>query len=101
MIPIKIYLADLTYATISLATDSFPLNIGFVSAYCKKKFGNNVDIKLFKYPNDLEKAIRDARPDILGMSNYPWNFNLGLTFFKMIKNISPKTITVMGGLIFL
>ena len=97
MIPIKIYLADLTYATISLATDSFPLNIGFVSAYCKKKFGNNVDIKLFKYPNDLEKAIGDARPDILGMSNYPWNFNLGLTFFKMIKNISPKTITVMGG----
>ena len=86
MIPLKIYLADLTYATISLATDSFPLNISFVTAYCKKKFGNNVDIKLFKYPNDLEKAIRDARPDILGMSNYPWNFNLGLTFFKMIKN---------------
>ena len=31
------------------------------------------------------------------MSNYPWNFNLGLTFFNLIKKISPKTVTVMGG----
>ena len=30
------------------------------------------------------------------MSNYPWNFNLGLTF-NLIKKISPKTVTVMGG----
>ena len=38
MKPLKIYLCDLTYDTISLATDAFPLNIGFVAAYCKNKF---------------------------------------------------------------
>ena len=97
MTKLKIYLADLTYATVGLATDSLPLNIGFVAAYCKQQFGEKVDIKLFKYPQDLEKAIKDSAPDILGMSNYPWNFNLGLSFFKIIKEISPNTVTVMGG----
>ena len=94
---LKIYLADLTYDTLNLATDSFPLNIGFVAAYCKKKFGEKIDIKLFKYPKDLEKSIKEDKPDILGMSNYPWNFNLGMAFFKKIKQISPNTVTVMGG----
>ena len=47
MTKLKIYLADLTYATVSLATDSLPLNIGFVAAYCKQQFGEKVDIKLF------------------------------------------------------
>jgi len=97
MTKLKIYLADLTYDSISLATDSLPLNIGFVAAYCKQKFGKKVDIKLFKYPHDLEKAIKESAPDILGMSNYMWNFNLGLSFFKIIKEISPNTVTVMGG----
>ena len=97
MTKLKIYLADLTYNTVSLATDSLPLNIGFVAAYCKQQFGEKVDIKLFKYSQDLEKAIKDSAPDILGMSNYPWNFNLGLSFFKIIKEISPNTVTVMGG----
>ena len=94
---LKIYLADLTYDTMNLATDAFPLNIGFVAAYCKKKFGDKVEIQLFKYPKDLEKAIKLNPPDILGNSNYPWNFNLGIAFFKLIKKISPNTITVMGG----
>jgi len=97
MKPLKIYLCDLTYDTISLATDAFPLNIGFVASYCKNKFGDRVDIELFKYPKDLDRAIKEAKPDILGMSNYPWNLNLGLAFFKMIKKISPNTVTVMGG----
>lgn len=97
MKPLKIYLCDLTYDTISLATDAFPLNIGFVAAYCKNKFKERVDIELFKYPKDLDRAIKEHTPDILGMSNYPWNFNLGLAFFKMIKQISPNTVTVMGG----
>ena len=95
--PLKIYLGDLTYTTLSLATDAFPLNVGFIAAYASKAFGSEVDLKLFKYVDDLENAINDAPPDILGMSNYPWNFNLGLEFFRMVKEVSPQTICVMGG----
>ena len=47
--PLKIYLGDLTYDTISLSTDSFPLNIGYIAGYCNKEFGTDVEISLFKY----------------------------------------------------
>ncbi|MGA8671162.1 MAG: hypothetical protein WB679_14860 [Terracidiphilus sp.] len=30
--PLSVYLGDLTYTTLSLATDAFPLNIGFIAA---------------------------------------------------------------------
>jgi radical SAM superfamily enzyme YgiQ (UPF0313 family) len=95
--PLTIYLGDLTYTTLSLATDAFPLNVGFIAAYAKKCFGEEIDIRLFKYIPDLEQALVDKPPHILGLSNYPWNFNLGLEFFRMTKTLSPETICVMGG----
>lgn len=95
--PLTIYLGDLTYTTLSLATDAFPLNVGFIAAYAKNRFGNEVDIRLFKYIPDLEQALSEKRPHILGLSNYPWNFNLGLEFFRMTHALSPNTICVMGG----
>jgi radical SAM superfamily enzyme YgiQ (UPF0313 family) len=95
--PLRIYLGDLTYTTLSLATDAFPLNVGFIAAYAKKCFGNEIDVRLFKYIPDLEQALAERPPHILGLSNYPWNFNLGLEFFRMARAISPETICVMGG----
>ncbi len=97
MRPLDIYLGDLTYTTLSLATDAFPLNIGFIAAYAEKTFGNEINLRLFKYVEDLEQAIHEKPPDILGLSNYPWNFNLGLEFFRMSRALSPQTICVMGG----
>lgn len=97
MRPLKVYLADLTYTTLSLATEAFPLNIGFVGAFCKQRFGPDVDITPFKYIDDLDQALHDAPPDVLGMSNYPWNHNVGIEFFRMVRQISPGTLCVMGG----
>jgi len=95
--PLNIYLGDLTYTTLSLAADASPLNIGFIAAYAAKSFGKEIDLRLFKYVEDLEQAIHEKPPDILGLSNYPWNFNLGLEFFRMTRAVSPQTICVMGG----
>jgi radical SAM superfamily enzyme YgiQ (UPF0313 family) len=97
MRPLRVYLGDLTYTTLSLATDAFPLNVGFVASYAKKVFGQEIDSQIFKYVDDLDQALHAQPPDILGMSNYPWNFNLGLEFFRMVRGLSPKTICVMGG----
>ena len=63
----------------------------------RKSSVSEIDLRLFKYVDDLEQAIHENPPDILGLSNYPWNFSLGLEFFRMARAVSPETICVMGG----
>ena len=85
MKPLKIYLADLTYDTITISTEAMPLNIGFIASYSLEKFKNDVNITLFKYINKLEKAIRESPPDVLGLSNYIWSHNIASEIFKIFR----------------
>lgn len=94
---IKIYLADLTYNTISLSTEAFPLNIGYIASYAIDRFGPKIKISLFKYIEDLEQAILKSPPDILGLSNYAWNHRIGYEMFGLALEKNPDTITVWGG----
>ncbi len=95
--PLKIYLGDLTYTTVTLATEAFPLNVGFIASYCKKLFGDAVEITLFKYIEDIDKAVNESPPDILGLSNYCWSHSVSYEIFKMCKKSNPNVITVWGG----
>jgi putative methyltransferase len=94
----KIYFADLVYNTIKMdSRDCVPLNIGYVASFLKEKFGQEVDIKLFKYPDMLQKALFENPPDILAQSHYSWNARLNLIFLDMARRLNPKVLTVMGG----
>jgi len=95
--PIRIFLGDLTYNTIGMSTEVFPLNIGYIAAYCKKQFGSNVDITLFKYIDELEEAIIENPPDVLGLSNYVWSYRIGLEMFNLVLAKNSNAITVWGG----
>ncbi len=95
--PLKIYLADLTYDTVDLQTAVFPLNIGYVASYCKKRFASKVDITLFKYIDELDRAINESPPDILGMSNYVWNHRVSLEMFRMLSKKNPYALKIWGG----
>ena len=75
---LKIYLGDIAYDTVSLSTEAIPLAIGYVAAFCNKIHGSKIEITLFKYLNEIEQAIIDSPPDILGLSNYSWNQNIGI-----------------------
>lgn len=97
MKPLKIYLGDLTYNTVTLATEAFPLNVGLIASYCIKRFGSAVDITLFKYIDDLDSALRKSPPTILGLSNYCWSYNVSLEMFRMLAKINPDALTVWGG----
>jgi radical SAM superfamily enzyme YgiQ (UPF0313 family) len=95
--PLKIYLADLTHMDLGVATEAFPLNIGLIASYAKKIFGNEIDVTLFKYPQDLLEALREEPPHILGCSNYTWNCNLSYYFANQAKSLNPNTLIVWGG----
>mgnify|MGYP007092497239 FL=1 len=60
---LKIYLANLTYDTLLLGTDGFPLNIGCIASYSKKKFEGKLDFTLFKYIDELDRSIHDSPPE--------------------------------------
>ena len=95
--PLKIYLGDLTYDTVGLSTEVFPLNIGYIASYCKKIFGDKIEISLFKYIDKLEKAINEDPPDIIGLSNYAWCYKIDLEIFRITLEKNPNAITVWGG----
>ena len=95
--PIRIFLGDLTHNTVGMANETFPLNVGYIAAYCKKRFGSKVDISIFKYIDDLEASIYENPPDVLALSNYVWNHRIGLEMFDLIHSQNPNAITVWGG----
>jgi len=94
---IRIFLGDLTHNTVGMANETFPLNVGYIAAYCKKRFGSKVDITIFKYIDDLEASIYENPPDVLALSNYVWNHRIGLEMFDLIHSHNPNAITVWGG----
>lgn len=92
----RIYLADLTHTTVTISNDSFPLNVGYIGAFAKKHYPD-LEIELFKYPEDLKAAMDRQMPDVLGFSNYPWNLDLNRSFIDYAKERNPSILTVMGG----
>ena len=92
----KIYLADLTHTTITISNDSFPLNVGMVGAYCKQ-FYPDLSMNLFKYPEKLISQINRDMPDLLGLSNYPWNHHLNISIAKYVKSKNKNIVIVFGG----
>ncbi len=94
--PFRIYMADLEYDTISM-TRTIPINIGYIASFLDKKYGEEIEIKLFEYPKKLDEAINDNPPDMLCLSNYTWNIRLDELFINKVKRLNPKAIIVMGG----
>ncbi|MBI1206611.1 MAG: radical SAM protein [Azospirillum sp.] len=94
---LTIYLADLTHNGLVLSSNVFPLSIGLIAAYLLKNRGHEVDIELFKYPEDFSRALERKTPDLVGFANYSWNFNLSYHYTKIIKQLWPNTTVVFGG----
>jgi radical SAM superfamily enzyme YgiQ (UPF0313 family)/predicted component of type VI protein secretion system len=92
-----IYLADLTHNGLVLSSNVFPLSIGLIAAYLLTHRPDDVEIELFKYPEDFSRALEARQPDIVGFANYSWNFGLGYQYAKKIKEMWPKTTVVFGG----
>lgn len=92
-----IYLADLTHRGLILSSNVFPLSIGLVAAYLLKHRPDDVEIELFKYPEDLSAALEARQPDVMGFANYSWNLGLSYEYTRRIKELWPRTVVVFGG----
>ena len=93
----KVYSADLTHTGNGTMALTFPLGTAYVVSYAKKILGNYFDFKLFKYQDKMSKEILRDPPDILALSNYCWNIELGYTLINWAKKINPKLIVILGG----
>lgn len=91
-----IYLADLTHTGMIVASNVMPLGVGLIGANIKKEMPD-VRVELFKYPDDLDSALRREVPDVVGFSNYSWSCNLGMEYARRIKARWPHVVIIAGG----
>lgn len=97
----SIYFADLTYESGGiLSCDYFPLGCGYVAAYIYSLFSSSCEIKLFKYIDEIMRAVEKNPPDIFAGSCYAWNRNLSLLVSQLIKKRHPECLIVLGGTAF-
>ena len=95
----KIYLADLVHTFIGARDSRFiPLSVLNIEAYLRSEIDcAEIGIEVFKCPKKLMRAIAISPPDIIGVSNYVWNFHVSKNALKYAKSMNPNVICVMGG----
>lgn len=94
-----IYVADLGHNLLTYSSDTYPLGAANMATYLNAYLQGAPDLRisLFREPQDLKKALDQALPDVLGLSNYAWNEELALDFARYAKARRPDMLTVMGG----
>ncbi len=97
MRPIKIFLCDFTYDTVTLSVDGFPLNVGYIASYAKMKFKEKIEIHLFKYIEKLEEALETSIPDVIGFANYAWNRQVNKEISRIFLEKNKNGLVVWGG----
>lgn len=94
---LKIALGDLSYLTPENRMNLYvPLNIGYLAAHAKQRFGKEVEIRLFKDPVRMLEHVRLEQPDLVGLSLYYWNHNLNAYVVRKVREHTRARI-VLGG----
>ena len=94
---LRIFLGDISHNYKTLSFSYVPYSVGLIASYANKIFGDAIEIKIFKWPDTLAKALDDEHCDILGVSGYIWNTGLAHWACKYAKKVNPNILTVTGG----
>jgi radical SAM superfamily enzyme YgiQ (UPF0313 family) len=98
----RILLSDLTYTQQTISSDVMPAAIGSVAAYLRAETDADLEIHLFKYPEELIRCLEDLKRrelpvHIAGFSHYVWNRNLSLAFADVVERHFDDAVIVFGG----
>lgn len=102
----KVYLADLGHNLLTYSSDTYPLGIANIASYVQAHFHSpanilgsrtDIEVSIYREPEDLKAAIDAQAPDMLGLSNYAWNEELSSHFARYLKARHPEALVCMGG----
>lgn len=93
----RIYFADLTHTGQVVAANTFPFGVALVAARTQAELGDQVSVEVFKYPEDLARALAEKKPAAVCLSNYLWNSRLSIAFAERVKSNWPDVPVVFGG----
>lgn len=93
----KIYLADLQNSYYRYIRNSVPIGMGFVAAYLKARFGEEIIIRQFRKFEELHEALKEEKPDLVAFGSYSWNTLLTLKSASYIRALYPDTLIAVGG----
>ena len=94
---IKISLCDLANDLNGIDNKSIPIGVGYVSAYCKKIHGDEVDLKVFRTFKQFWDDALKKPPDVAGFGCYDWNYNLTLATINKLKKLNKDSLVIYGG----
>jgi radical SAM superfamily enzyme YgiQ (UPF0313 family) len=95
--PLVIYLVELAHDGFGLSLRTFPLGLGTVGAFAKARFGDQVDIRLFRTHGDLMAAVDAQMPDVVGFGYFSWNDYITLVSARTVRARCPEVLIVFGG----
>lgn len=94
----RIILADLVHDYQLSNNIPVPVGIGMIGANLKYSFPDQVDVQLIKSPNKLlDVCTNGPAPDMVGLSNYSWNFELNRFMIGRLKATFPEVVIFSGG----
>src|SRR5262245_50550367 len=95
---LRVALGDLSYINEGNAQNLYvPIDIGYLASYARRMFGTEIDVRLYKDPHKLLRDADEWSPDLVGMSLYYWNAEMGRAMVSGIKRRAPACEIVLGG----
>lgn len=94
-----IYFSDLSHTDQVIASEFMPYSAACVASYflANTRFTDEFEVEVFKYPDDLIRALGEREPYALAQSNFLWNSDLANQIARMARKHYPNMITVFGG----
>lgn len=71
-----VFVADLTHTAQGISALTFPLGASYIVSYAQSVFDDELDFRLFKFPEPMAEAILAEKPRVLAFSNYSWNLEI-------------------------